>query len=93
MSKQIHVGPVAVGGGAPVSIQSMCNTPTQDVRATVDQILALEKAGCQIIRAAVPDMDAARAISAIKAEIHIPLVADIHFDYRLALECAARGFD
>ena len=93
MSKQIHVGPVAVGGGAPVSIQSMCNTPTQDVRATVDQILALEKAGCQIIRVAVPDMDAARAISAIKAEIHIPLVADIHFDYRLALECAARGID
>mgnify|MGYP000842636227 FL=1 len=86
MSKQIHVGAVAVGGGAPVSIQSMCNTPTQDVARTVSQILRLEQAGCQIIRVAVPDMDAARAIGPIRRRIHIPLVADIHFDYRLALE-------
>ena len=93
MSKQIHVGAVAVGGGAPVSIQSMCNTPTQDVERTVSQILRLEGAGCQIIRVAVPDMDAARAIGPIRRRIHIPLVADIHFDYRLALRCAAEGVD
>ena len=93
MSKQIHVGAVAVGGGAPVSIQSMCNTPTQDVERTVFQILRLEQAGCQIIRVAVPDMDAARAIGPIRRRIHIPLVADIHFDYRLALECVRQGVD
>ena len=93
MSKQIHVGAVAVGGGAPVSIQSMCNTPTQDVERTVSQILRLERAGCQIIRVAVPDMDAARAIGPIRRRIHIPLVADIHFDYRLALECVRQGVD
>ena len=93
MSKQIHVGAVAVGGGAPVSIQSMCNTPTQDVERTVSQILRLEGAGCQIIRVAVPDMDAARAIGPIRRRIHIPLVADIHFDYRLALECVRQGVD
>ena len=93
MSKQIHVGAVAVGGGAPVSIQSMCNTPTQDVERTVSQILRLEGAGCQIIRVAVPDMDAARAIGPIRRRIRIPLVADIHFDYRLALRCAAEGVD
>ena len=85
MSKQIQVGSVAVGGGAPVSIQSMCNTPTQDVAATVSQILRLEKAGCEIIRVAVPDQDAARAVGEIKRRIHIPLVCDIHFDYKLAL--------
>ena len=93
MSKQIHVGAVAVGGGAPVSIQSMCNTPTQDVERTVSQILRLEQVGCQIIRVAVPDMDAARAIGPIRRRIHIPLVADIHFDYRLALECVRQGVD
>ena len=93
MSKQIHVGAVAVGGGAPVSIQSMCNTPTQDVERTVSQILRLEGAGCQIIRVAVPTMAAAAAIGRIKKAIHIPLVADIHFDYRLALRCAAEGVD
>ena len=93
MSKQIHVGAVAVGGGAPVSIQSMCNTPTQDAERTVSQILRLEQAGCQIIRVAVPDMDAARAIGPIRRRIHIPLVADIHFDYRLALECVRQGVD
>ena len=93
MSKQIMVGGVAVGGGAPVSIQSMCNTPTRDVEATVGQILRLEEAGCEIIRVAVPTMEAAAAIGAIKKAIHIPLVADIHFDYRLALRCAAEGVD
>ena len=92
MSKQIHVGAVAVGGGAPVSIQSMCNTPTQDVERTVSQILRLEGAGCQIIRVAVPTMEAAESLKAIR-RIHIPLVADIHFDYRLALECVRQGVD
>lgn len=93
MSKQIHVGSVAVGGGAPVSIQSMCSTPTQDVEATVAQIEALEQAGCEIIRVAVPDMDAANAVGAIKRRIRIPLVCDIHFDYKLALACAEQGAD
>ena len=92
-TKQIRVGSVAVGGGAPVSVQSMCNTKTWDVEATVRQILTLEKAGCDIVRLAIPDMEAARAISAIKERVHIPLVGDIHFDYRLALEAAARGID
>ena len=93
MSKQIHVGRVTVGGGAPVAIQSMCNTKTEDISATVVQILALEEAGCEIIRVAVPTMEAAQSIGKIKAAIHIPLVADIHFDYKLALECAAQGVD
>lgn len=93
MTKQILVGGVAVGGGAPVTIQSMCNTRTDDVAATVEQILRLEAAGCQIIRVAVPDMAAARAVGAIREKIHIPLVVDIHFDYKLALECVAAGCD
>ena len=93
MTKQIMVGKVPVGGGAPVSIQSMCSTKTHDVEATVDQILRLEEAGCEIIRVAVPDMAAAKAVGAIKSRIHIPLVTDIHFDYKLALECAAQGAD
>ena len=93
MTKQIHVGNVPVGGGAPVSIQSMCSTKTSDVTATVDQIRRLEEAGCEIVRVAVPDMAAAKAVGAIKSRIHIPLVADIHFDYKLALECAAQGVD
>ena len=93
MTKQIQVGSVAVGAGAPVAIQSMCNTYTADVAATVAQILALEQAGCEIIRVAVPDMEAAAAIGAIKQQIHIPLVADIHFDYKLALRCADEGID
>jgi len=93
MSKQIMVGGVPVGGGAPVTIQSMCNTRTDDVAATVKQIRDLEAAGCQIVRVAVPDMAAAHAIGAIKEQISIPLVADIHFDYKLALEAAAAGVD
>ena len=93
MSKQIRVGSVTMGGGAPVAIQSMCNTNTADVVATVAQIHALEAAGCEIIRVAVPDMESAAAIGAIRKAIHIPLVADIHFDYKLALRCAEEGID
>ena len=93
MTKRIMVGTVPVGGGAPVSIQSMCSTKTDDVPATVDQIHRLEAAGCEIVRVAVPDMVAARALGAIKSSIHIPLVADIHFDYRLALEAIGQGVD
>ena len=93
MTRQVHVGPVAIGGGAPVSIQSMCNTPTENVDATVAQILRLEQAGCDIVRVAVPTREAAMAIPAIKSRIHIPLVADIHFDYKLALLCIDGGVD
>ena len=93
MTRQIRVGGVPMGGGAPVTIQSMCSTPTADVPATVAQIHRLEEAGCQIVRVAVPDRAAARAIGAIKEQIAIPLVADIHFDYRLALEAVAAGAD
>lgn len=89
----MNIGGVVIGGGAPVAMQSMCSTATEDVAATVAQILRLEQAGCQIIRVAVPTMEAAAAIGAIKKAIHIPLVADIHFDYRLALRCAAEGVD
>ena len=93
MTKQINIGGVPVGGGAPIPIQSMCNTRTDDVAATVAQIHQLEAAGCDIIRVAVPDQAAARAVGAIKEQIHIPLVVDIHFDYRLALESVAAGCD
>ena len=93
MTRQIKVGGVPVGGGAPVSIQSMTNTPTHDVEATVAQIKALATAGCDIVRVAVPDEAAALAIPAIKAQISIPLVADIHFDYRLALKAVEGGVD
>ena len=89
----MNIGGVIIGGGAPVAIQSMCSTATEDVAATVAQILRLERSGCQIIRVAVPTMEAAAAIGQIKKAIHIPLVADIHFDYRLALRCAAEGVD
>ena len=93
MSRQIQVGSVAVGGGAPVSIQSMTNTPTHDVEATLAQIKALATAGCDIVRVAVPDERAARAIGALKAGSPVPLVADIHFDYKLALIAAEQGID
>ena len=93
MSRQMNIGGVIIGGGADIAIQSMCNTATEDVAATVAQILRLEQAGCQIIRVAVPTMAAAAAIGRIKKTIHIPLVADIHFDYKLALRCAAEGVD
>lgn len=93
MTRQIMVGNVPVGGGAPVSIQSMTNTKTHDVSATVEQIRRLTAAGCQIVRVAVPDMEAARAVGAIRERIDIPLVVDIHFDYKLALEAIAAGAD
>lgn len=93
MTKRLMVGGVPVGGGATVSIQSMCNTKTDDVAATVAQIKALEAAGCEIIRVAVPDQAAAEAVDKIKEQISIPLVADIHFNYKFALACAERGID
>ena len=92
-TRKISVGGVDIGGGAAVSVQSMCNTKTWDVEATVAQIKAMKAAGCDVVRIAVPDMAAARAISDIKEGVDMPLVADIHFDYRLALEAAARGID
>ena len=92
-TKRINVGGVAVGGGAKVSVQSMCNTKTWDAEATVAQIREFAAAGCDIVRVAVPDMRSAQAISEIKERVDMPLVADIHFDYRLALEAAARGAD
>ena len=93
ISKQVMAGNVKIGGGAPVTVQSMLNVPSTDIEGSVRQAVALEKAGCQILRAAIPDMDAVRLIPAIKEKISIPLVADIHFDYKLALEAAAAGVD
>ncbi len=93
VSKAIQIGKVTVGGGAPVSVQSMTKTDTRDVAATVRQIKGLEEYGCEIIRCAVPDMEAAQALSGIKKGITIPLVADIHFDYRLALAALEAGVD
>lgn len=93
MTKRLMVGDVPVGGGAPVSIQSMCNTKTDDVEATAAQILALEDAGCEIIRVAIPDQAAAESVDRLKERIHIPLVADIHFNYKYAIACAERGAD
>ena len=90
-TKQIHVGPVAIGGGAPVAVQSMCNTHTSDARATIEQIARLHDAGCEIIRLAVPDQAAADALPEIVHASPIPVVADIHFDYRLALAAAKAG--
>lgn len=92
-TKKIKIGSRVIGGGNPVAIQSMTNTRTEDVAATVGQILALEKAGCEIIRCAVPTMEAAESLAEIKKQIHIPLVADIHFDYRLAIAAIEHGAD
>ena len=92
-TKKVWIGDVCIGGGSPVTIQSMTNTRTEDVEATVAQILELERAGCQIIRCAVPTMEAAQALAKIKEKIHIPLVADIHFDYRLAIAAIENGAD
>ncbi len=92
-TKVIEIGNRVIGGGNPILIQSMCNTKTEDVKSTVEQILRLEQAGCDIIRVAVPTMEAAEALSRIKKEIHIPLVADIHFDYRLAIASMENGAD
>ncbi len=93
MTKQVTVGNIKLGGGAPVTIQSMTNTKTKDVTATVAQIRSLEEAGCEIVRLAVPDMESAECIDKIKEQTTLPLVADIHFDYRLALACMERGID
>ena len=93
ISRQINVGGVLIGGGAAVSVQSMCNTDTRDIAATVKQIKELSSADCDIVRLAVLDMEAAKAVGEIKKQVEIPLVADIHFDYRLALECAKVGVD
>ena len=90
---EVKIGNRVIGGGNPILIQSMTNTKTQDVEATVAQILQLEKAGCDIIRCAVPDMEAAKALAKIKEQIYIPLVADIHFDYRLAIAAIENGAD
>ena len=92
-TKEIQIGDVKIGADNPVAIQSMTNTKTEDVKATVAQILALEKAGCEIIRCAVPTMEAAKAFEEIKKQIHIPLVADIHFDYKLAIAAVEHGAD
>ncbi len=92
-TRRIMVGHVPVGDMAPIAVQSMTNTPTADIEATVSQIERLQKAGCEIIRVAVPDMDAAAAISSIKSRISIPLIADIHFDYRLAIAAVKSGAD
>lgn len=93
MKREVNIGGVKIGGNNPVAIQSMCNTDTRDVAATVKQIHALENEGCEIIRVAVPDMEAAQAVAGIKKQIHIPLVVDIHFDYKLAIECMKNGAD
>ena len=92
-TRVINIGNVTIGGNNPIAIQSMCNTKTDDVKATVEQIIRLERAGCEIIRVAVPDIAAAKAIADIKKEIHIPIVADIHFDYRLAIASIENGAD
>ena len=90
-TRQIHIGGVAIGGGAPISVQSMCNTKTTDTESTVAQINALQAAGCDIVRLAVPDMAAAENLGNIIKKVNVPLVADIHFDYRLALESIRQG--
>jgi len=92
-TKKVRVGDLFIGGDAPVTVQSMTNTDTRDVKATVEQIKRLEEAGCDIVRVAVPDEEAAQAIKSIKREIKIPLVADIHFDYRLAITSVKNGAD
>ncbi len=92
-TKVVQIGDRKIGGGNPIAIQSMTNTKTEDIDATVKQIIALEKAGCDIIRCAVPTMEAAKALAKIKQQIHIPLVADIHFDYRLAIAAMENGAD
>ena len=93
MKKSVLCGDVEIGGESPVSIQSMTNTKTSDVVSTVEQIRSLEEAGCQIVRVAVPDMDAAEALKEIKNKARIPVVADIHFDYNLALAAMESGAD
>lgn len=92
-TKEVKIGSVTIGGAHPVAIQSMTNTKTEDVAATVEQILRLEAAGCEIVRCTVPTMEAAKALKEIKKQIHIPLVADIHFDYKMAIAAIENGTD
>lgn len=92
-SRQVKVGNVTIGGGAPVSIQSMLNTPSYDIEKSQNQAKSLERVGCELIRAAIPDMEAIKLIPALKEAVNVPIVADIHFDYRLALEAVAAGVD
>ena len=93
MTGKVKIGNVTIGGGSPIAVQSMLNVPAEDVAGSVAQAKALEAAGCDIIRAAVPDREAVRLVPAIKAAVSVPLVADIHFDYRIALDCVAAGVD
>ncbi|GKH46998.1 flavodoxin-dependent (E)-4-hydroxy-3-methylbut-2-enyl-diphosphate synthase [Anaerotruncus massiliensis (ex Togo et al. 2019)] len=93
MTRKVNIGNVTIGGGSPIAVQSMLNVPAGDVAGSVAQARALEAAGCDIIRAAVPDREAVRLVPAIKAAVSVPLVADIHFDYRIALDCVAAGVD
>ena len=92
-TKVVNVGGVKIGGGNPIAIQSMTNTKTADVKATVEQILRLEEAGCEIIRVSVPDIKTVELISKLKEAVKVPIVADIHFDYKLAIESAYAGVD
>ncbi len=92
-TKIVKIGERVIGGGNPILIQSMTNTKTEDVEATVKQILRLEQAGCEIIRCTVPTLEAAAAVKEIKKQIHIPLVADIHFDYKMAIAAMENGAD
>ena len=93
LSKEVSVGSLKIGGNNPISIQSMTNTDTRDAKATIDQIKRLEEVGCDVVRVAVPDMEAAKNIGEIKKNVDIPIIADIHFDYRLALEAIDQGVD
>ena len=93
VSRQVKVGSVPLGGDAPIAVQSMLNTPAEDAEACVAQALRLEKAGCEIIRTAVPTLDCVKTVEALKTNVSIPVVADIHFDYRIALACAEAGVD
>ncbi|CEN21412.1 flavodoxin-dependent (E)-4-hydroxy-3-methylbut-2-enyl-diphosphate synthase [Paraclostridium sordellii] len=93
LSKEVSVGSLKIGGNNPISIQSMTNTDTRDAKATIDQIKRLEEVGCDVVRVAVPDMEAAKNIGEIKKNVNIPIIADIHFDYRLALEAIDQGVD
>ena len=93
LTREIKIGNVAIGGNNPIAIQSMCNFPTEDTEKNVEQILALEKAGCEIIRLTVPTLEAAKSFGEIKKRVHIPCVADIHFDYKMAIAAMENGAD
>ena len=92
-TRVVNIGSIKIGGDNPIAVQSMTTSDTRDPQATIDQILALEEVGCDIVRIAVPDLTAAKAIGTIKAATNIPIVADIHFNYRLALEAVEQGID